>query len=140
MSDCIFCKIVAKQIPSACIYEDEYTLAFLDIEPVFKGHSLIIPKEHHSVLAELPSALLNPFFSIVQQVSKAMESGLRAAGSFIAFNTHVGQMVPHVHAHVIPRHEQDGFQGLFGPKHPYGSFEEKESFRKHLADALLVRK
>lgn len=110
MSDCVFCKIVAGQIPSTRVYEDDAILAFLDIGPIIKGHTLVIPKAHHETLTDVPPALLARVIEGVRRVAVAQRAGLKADG----VNVHqsngavAGQVVPHVHFHVIPRFAGDG--------------------------------
>ncbi len=110
MSDCIFCKIVAGQIPCTRVYEDDAVLAFMDIGPIVKGHTLVIPKAHHDPLTAVPSDLLARVIEVVRRVAAAQVAGLKADG----VNVHqsngavAGQVVPHVHFHVIPRFADDG--------------------------------
>lgn len=108
--DCIFCRIIAGQIPSTKIYEDENTLAFLDIGPLVKGHTLVIPKAHHSLLMESPDDVLKQVIVAVRRVAAALVKGLGADGVNIhqANGTSAGQVVPHLHVHVVPRYEGDG--------------------------------
>lgn len=110
MEDCIFCKIVKGEIPCTKVYEDETTLAFLDISPVNKGHTLVIPKEHHELLTEMPEELLKKTILTVQKVAKAIDN--ISNGINIQQNNKkvAGQVVPHVHFHIIPRLKDDGFK------------------------------
>lgn len=110
MKDCIFCKIVAGDIPATRVYEDDAVLAFLDIGPIVQGHTLVIPKAHFESLTTVPADLLARVIEAVQRVAAAQMAGLKADG----VNVHqsngavAGQVVPHVHFHVIPRFEGDG--------------------------------
>lgn len=108
--ECIFCSIVAGDIPSRAVYEDSAVLAFLDANPLAPGHTLVIPKTHHERLNDLPddlaSDVLDRLYRLVPQVERAVE----ADGSTVAFNNGpaAGQEVQHVHGHIIPRFENDG--------------------------------
>ena len=112
MTDCIFCKIVKGEIPALKVYEDASVLAFLDITPISLGHTLVVPKAHYRDLTELPDDVLGPLFSAVKKVAKA---AVEATGAD-AFNTGIntgpeaGQVVMHMHVHVMPRTQGDGLQ------------------------------
>lgn len=108
-ADCIFCKIVAGEIPSTRIYEDNDTLAFMDIGPVVKGHALVIPKKHFDPITGTPDAVLCRLISVVKAVAQAQVRGLKADGINVtqANGRVAGQVVPHIHFHVIPRFNDD---------------------------------
>jgi histidine triad (HIT) family protein len=110
MHNCIFCKIVAGEIPSCKLYEDEQTLAFLDIGPLVQGHSLVIPRQHFDPLTSAPPDILTACMRTVQRVMTALQAALGADGVNIhqANGTAAGQVVPHLHFHVIPRFKDDG--------------------------------
>lgn len=110
MSDCIFCKIVAGEIPSRTVYEDETTLAFLDAHPLAPGHTLVIPKAHYEGIGDTPPAETGDLFSVVGKLTPAVEAAVDAPASTVAVNNGeaAGQEVPHVHCHIIPRFEDDG--------------------------------
>ena len=116
---CVFCEIVAGRQPAHVVLDDAVTIAFLDTRPLFPGHTLLVPREHHETLADLPARLLAPYFARAQRLAGAMESTLGAAGSFVAMNNRVSQSVPHLHVHVVPRRRKDGLKGFFWPRHPY---------------------
>lgn len=124
---CLFCAIVARTEPAYVVAETDETLAFLDVRPLFPGHTLLVPKAHVDTLADLPAALVAPFFSQAQRLSTAMEAALGAAGSFVAVNNRVSQSVPHLHVHVVPRNRKDGLRGFFWPRTKYGSAVEAET-------------
>ncbi|MBV9174882.1 MAG: HIT family protein [Chloroflexi bacterium] len=111
MRGCVFCDIVAGNTPAYTVYDDDLTTAFLDHAPLRPGHVLVLPKTHWPTLADLPRDSVGAFFEVVQRLSKAVEQAFRADGSFVALNVKVSQSVPHLHAHVVPRHKGDG---LFG--------------------------
>jgi histidine triad (HIT) family protein len=117
--DCIFCDIAAGRRAAEIVFSDPFTLAFLDARPLFPGHTLVIPREHHETLAELPSGMLAPLFSRVQLIERAVEAAFEAEGSFVAVNNRVSQSVPHLHVHVVPRRPKDGLKGFFWPRHAY---------------------
>ena len=110
-NDCIFCKIAKKEIPANIIYEDEYVLAFLDINPLHDGHTLIIPKKHYSDFCELPKQELHALMEALQKVIKAVRQAVNADGINVGLNIGraAGQLVFHAHFHVIPRYADDGF-------------------------------
>ena len=115
----MFCAIVAGEIPAHVVYEDEVAIAFLDHRPVFLGHTIVAPRAHIETLADVPADLIAPFFTAVQRVSRAVETGLEADGTFVAINNKVSQSVPHLHAHVVPRRRKDGLRGFFWPRTKY---------------------
>ena len=119
VSGCIFCKIVEGDLASPLVFEDESTLGFLDHRPLFPGHVLLIPKEHFETLGDLPVSLIQPFFSNVQMLSRAVEAAMEAEGIFVAMNNRVSQSVPHLHVHVVPRRRKDGLKGFFWPRTKY---------------------
>ena len=83
---CVFCRIAAGIVPAPVVFEDDSSLAFLDHRPVFPGHTLLIPKQHFETLADLPAALIQPFFSATQLLARAIEAALAADGTFVAIN------------------------------------------------------
>ena len=129
-SDCIFCKIVKGEIPSNKIYEDEKTLAFLDIAPVNIGHSLVISKEHYPNIYETPEEIMAEMMKTAKKVSIALKA-LDADGVNIAMNNNfaAGQVVFHSHIHVIPRFTNDGFE-LWHGKRKYNEGEKEEVAQK----------
>jgi histidine triad (HIT) family protein len=110
MSDCIFCKIVAGEIPADKLYEDERTLAIVDIMPTSLGHALVLPKEHHASLLETPDELAAAMLTTAKRVAAASMKALNAPAFNLGVNTGAaaGQIVMHTHFHVMPRHEGDG--------------------------------
>ena len=109
--DCIFCRIVAGEIPAAKIYEDDLVFAFLDIAPINRGHVLVIPKEHHESSSTIPEEVAGRMFRIASRIGVALRRKL----DYDAFNLHLadgtaaGQVVMHAHLHVVPRGVEDGF-------------------------------
>jgi histidine triad (HIT) family protein len=135
--DCIFCKIVAGAVPGTRVYEDEDILAFMDIGPVAKGHTLVIPKAHIDSISDAPAAALQKLILIVQRIARAQIAGLGADGVNVtqANGAAAGQVVPHLHFHVIPRSLADGHDWNWKAK-TYEGHTEIQAFAKRIADAL----
>ena len=112
MPDCIFCKIVKKEVPSLVIYEDKDVFAFLDIGPVNPGHTLVIPKKHAKNLYEIKDPDLAKVSVALKKVASAVKSGVGSEGINIMMNVEkaAGQLVDHIHFHVIPRFSNDGIK------------------------------
>lgn len=124
--DCLFCGIVTGAVAAEVVLETEHTVAFLDHRPVFKGHVLLVPREHVVTLPDLPPRLRDPFLEAGQRLASAMVDGLGAQGSFVAMNNTVSQSVAHLHLHVVPRTKGDGLRGFFWPRTKYGDGEIAE--------------
>lgn len=105
MSDCIFCKIIKKEIPGKIIYEDDLCLAFLDITQTTKGHTLVIPKKHYQNFLEIDSDTLQSMIVVTQKLAKQIVHKVDASGCNILTNAGIsaGQTVMHFHLHIIPR-------------------------------------
>ena len=114
MPDCIFCSIVDGETPGRIVHEDEETLAFLDANPLAKGHTLVIPKTHHERVNDLPGDIAGAIGRAIAIVAPAVEDAVDAPASTISYNNGeaAGQEVPHVHAHVVPRSPGDGGQPI----------------------------
>lgn len=138
MSDvkCVFDSIVAGDTPAHVVLDDGEILAFLDARPVFRGHSLVVPRQHWATLDELPADLLGPLLNAGRRVAAAQRVALGAAGTFFAFNDVVSQSVPHVHLHVVPRRKGDGLRGFFWPRQRYADDAEAASVAASLRSAL----
>ena len=124
MEDCLFCKIIAGEIPCTKVYEDEMVFCFLDIAPINKGHILVIPKKHSTDLYSLPEEDLFACAKACQKMAVAVKNSVAADGINLGMNNGkaAGQLVPHAHFHVMPRFENDGL------KHwPGGSYNEGEA-------------
>lgn len=107
--DCIFCEIVDGSIPSRTVYEDEQVQAFLDVNPLSRGHTVVIPTGHHETIADLPTAAGEALFTKLPRLVPAIEGAVDADGSTVGFNngSAAGQEIPHVHGHIIPRFRDD---------------------------------
>lgn len=110
MESCIFCKIVAGEIPNHTVYEDSKTLAFLDIAPRAKGHTLVIPKVHAETLFDLNEELVKDLSVAVKKTMEALDRTLQPEGYSVGWNHGEagGQEVPHLHVHIMPRWNGDG--------------------------------
>ena len=136
MKDCIFCKIIKGEIGAHKVYEDKDTLAFLDINPVNIGHVLVIPKGHYANIFEIPEKDLLDVVRTVKKVSHAVKKGLKADGINITMNNEpaAGQVVFHLHIHIIPRNINDGFKHWSGKRNYQEG--EKEVVVKDITQAL----
>lgn len=110
--ECIFCKVVKGEIPSHKVFEDNSVLAFLDINPINEGHTLVIPKKHASNLLEMDEELLSQVMIVTQKIAKAVKEAVKADGVNLGVNIGkaAGQIIFHAHIHVIPRFENDGLK------------------------------
>ena len=133
--DCVFCKIVAGDLPAAVVLDEPDLVAFLDTRPVFKGHVLLVPRQHVVTLPDLPAALRDPLLEAGPRLATAVVDGLGAQGSFVAMNNTVSQSVPHLHLHVVPRTKGDGLRGFFWPRTRYAD-GEAEDYAARLREAL----
>ena len=113
--------------PAHVVASDDATLAFLDVRPVFPGHVLLVPREHHGTLADLPPALVAPLFGAARRLARAVEAATEAHGTFVAMNNGVSQSVPHLHVHIVPRRRKDGLRGFFWPRQRYPDEAEMEA-------------
>ncbi|HEU0288741.1 MAG TPA: HIT family protein [Nocardioidaceae bacterium] len=134
--DCLFCQIVAGERPAHHVLDTEDVVGFLDARPVFKGHVLLVPRQHYETLSDLPAELLTPLFGAVQQVSGAVLEAYDAQGSFVALNNVISQSVPHLHVHVVPRRRKDGLRGFFWPRTKYADDAEAAEYAKRLRAVL----
>jgi histidine triad (HIT) family protein len=132
----VFCDVVGGRSDAVIVARTDLTVAFLDRSPVFFGHTLVVPREHHETLADVPGELLQPLFGEVQRISRAVEGGLGAAGSFVAMNNRVSQSVAHLHVHVVPRNRKDGLRGFFWPRQRYRDAAHMDEVAAALRQAL----
>lgn len=131
--NCIFCQIVEKKIPSQILFENDTNLAFLDIFPVSKGHTIVIPKNHYYNLEDMPDTELNALFGIVKKISGLIYRKLDIDGYNILQNNFraAGQLVNHFHVHIIPRSKGDGKFQLLIPRE-----QSKEEELKQVLKAI----
>ncbi len=125
-ANCLFCKIVAKEIPSDPIYEDEDVYAFADIHPNNLGHTLVVPKKHSENIYKTDDADLVAITAAAKKVAIGMKKALGAEGVNIMMNNEkaAGQLIFHSHVHVIPRYEGDGYTHWKGPEKTKGEISE----------------
>ncbi|MHC4206558.1 MAG: HIT family protein [Planctomycetota bacterium] len=134
--DCIFCKMVAGQIPVTKIYEDEVIFSFLDIGPISDGHTLVIPKQHFEKLNECPAELLGQVFTRIGRIAGAVAAAMNSDGYNLLCNNGraAGQLIEHLHFHIVPRNTGDGlFDRWPSFKYEDGKIEELAgAIRKNL--------
>lgn len=135
---CTFCAIIAGELPAAVVLDDAQVIAFLDTRPVFPGHVLVVPREHHETLPDLPADLLPVVFSAAQRVAAALLPALGADGTFVAINNTVSQSVPHLHVHVVPRRRKDGLRGFFWPRTRYADEAEMRKVAAGIRSAIAA--
>jgi histidine triad (HIT) family protein len=124
VADCAFCAIARGDTEAHIVFEDAVSLAFLDNRPLFPGHSLLIPREHHEAIWDLPDELVDPYFRNARFLARAVREAMGAQGAFVALNNIVSQSVPHLHTHLVPRNRKDGLRGFFWPRSKYESEAE----------------
>lgn len=134
---CAFCEIVAGRRPARVVLDDDVAVGFLDVSPLFPGHTLVVPRRHVVTLPDLETGELGPFFERVQLVTSAMREVLGAEGAFVANNNIVSQSVAHLHVHVVPRRRRDGLRGFFWPRQRYEDGQAAEVARR-LADGIAA--
>ena len=132
---CVFCQIVKGEIPCEKIYEDEKFLAFLDINPINKGHTLVIPKEHYQNLDSTPDYLVSGLAVLTKKLAQAVKKGVKADAFNLGLNNGriAGQIIPHVHFHIIPRFKDDDLKPWPSKKYKEGEMEEvAQSIKKYV--------
>ncbi|MFJ8066833.1 HIT family protein [Psychrobacillus sp. NPDC096426] len=139
MSECIFCKIIDGSIPSAKVYEDEHVYAFMDIQPLTKGHTLIIPKNHKENVYDLSEEEASNLFKVVPKIASVLKETFGPVGMNLLNNNGApaGQSVFHFHLHFIPRYDQtDGFRATWMTKEKTFTPEVIQGLAKELAEKL----
>jgi histidine triad (HIT) family protein len=126
MEDCLFCKIIKGEIPCQKVYEDDMFFAFLDIHPINLGHTLLMPKNHHRNLFDLPTNILEKTGPLIKKIALAVREASCADGINIGWNneTAAGQVIFHSHIHIIPRFNNDGFTHWKGQEHSENALTE----------------
>ncbi len=135
MSDCLFCRIIAGDEPAAIVMSDEVAVAFLDVKPLFVGHTLVVPRDHHVTLADLPLDQVGPLFERARRMTTVVGDTMEVPGTFVAMNNVVSQSVPHLHVHVVPRRPKDGLRGFFWPRTGYDDEAHMAATARELAAA-----
>src|SRR3954466_2647845 len=152
---CLFCGIVAGDVPAARVLDDEVAVGFLDTRPLFHGHVLLVPRDHIETLPDLPEAQVGPFFQRAiaprpdlpeaqfapfferpRRLSVAVRDAMDAQGTFVALNNVVSQSVPHLHVHVVPRRRKDGLRGFFWPRTKYADEAESDAVADRIRERL----
>ena len=135
-ADCPFCRIIRGELPATVILETGRLLAFLDHRPLFRGHTLLVPRRHIRLLSDLPAEMAAEFLTTAQRLERAIEDGLGVSGTMILINNVVSQSVPHLHLHAIPREFKDGLRFWLGPRHPYTDEDPAEAYAEKIRAAL----
>lgn len=134
--ECIFCGIVAGEMPSHTVYETDTAYAFLDVNPLARGHTIVVPRDHYERVGEMPGDVAAGLFRAVNEVTPAVEAAVDAPATTIAFNNgeEAGQEIDHTHCHVVPRQAGDGA----GPIHSLfaGTRSLSETEMRELAGAI----
>ena len=138
MKPCVFCSIVAGEVPAHVVHSDETFVAFLDNRPLFPGHVLLVPRAHHETLWDVPDDLLGPLGACTRLLAVAVRDAMGSAGIFTASNNVVSQSVPHLHVHVVPRNRKDGLRGFFWPRTRYGSEAEAAEVAARIRQAATT--
>ncbi len=125
--DCGFCAIAAGETEAHVVFEDKSTVAFLDARPLFPGHALLIPREHHETIWDLPDELATRLWENAKTLTVAVREAMGSKGAFVANNNIVSQSVPHFHIHVVPRNPKDGLRGFFWPRRNYREGEAESA-------------
>ena len=135
MNDCLFCKIVSKEIPCEKIYEDKDFLAFLDINPVNQGHTLVIPKKHSRTILEMSDKDTKEIMIVVRKIANKIKKSLKTDGINIMINSEsaAGQIIFHTHIHIIPRFLGDGLKHWPGQEYKPG---EAQSIAKKIISTV----
>lgn len=133
---CVFDAIIAGEQPGHLVLDEPELVGFLDVRPVFSGHTLIVPRAHVATLAELPEDLLGPLFEAGRRVAAAQRAALGADGALVLLNDEVSQSVAHVHLHVVPRRFKDGLRGFLWPRITYPDEATAAAVAARLATAL----
>ncbi len=135
MDDCVFCKIISGKLPAQKVYENDKIVAFLTIQPVNPGHTLVVPREHHADLLETPDEVLSDIITRSKKIATAIMNAVKADGFNLTCNTKpaAGQAVFHTHVHIIPRFSKDGLKNW---PHKEFSGEEMQKVADSIKKAL----
>ena len=133
---CVFCRIIAGELPAHLVLDSPGAFAFLDRRPLFPGHCLVIPPEHHETLLDLPEPAVGPLFHDVRLVAAAVTEAMGAAGTFVGMNNRVSQSLAHLHVHVVPRRPRDGLRGFFWPRMRYEDEAEAAAVAERIRAAV----
>src|SRR3984957_13363877 len=135
-AECAFCRIIRGELAATVILETGRLLAFLDHRPLFRGHTLLVPRQHMRLLSDLPAEMAAEFLTTAQRLERAIEDGLGVSGTMILINNVVSQSGPHLHLHAIPREFKDGLRFWLGPRHPYTDEQPAQAYAEKIRAAL----
>lgn len=138
MNDCVFEAILDGSAPAHVVLDEPDLIAFLDIRPVFPGHTLVVPRRHFATVADLPAGMAGRLWDAAARVAAAQRVALGAAGTFFGLNDVISQSVPHVHLHVVPRNPKDGLRGFFWPRGRYAGEDEAAATATAIRGALAA--
>jgi histidine triad (HIT) family protein len=133
---CIFDEIIAGTRPGFFVLDEPELVGFLDVRPVFEGHTLVVPRRHVATISELPAHLLGPLLDAGRRVARAQRTALGAEGTLVLLNDVVSQSVPHVHLHLVPRRRRDGLRGFLWPRIRYPDEAAAAAVAARLREAL----
>lgn len=142
MTDCIFCKLINGEIPSAKIYEDEHVFVFMDIMPLTKGHVLVIPKVHKESIYDLTEEEASNLFKVVPKLANTLKKNFHPEGMNLLNNNgaQAGQSVFHFHLHLIPRYDEtDGFKATWRTKEKEYTTERIQELATQLSTQLQTK-
>ncbi len=134
--ECIFCKIINREAEGYIVFEDDVSIAFLDIRPLNPGHCLLVPRNHYETLMDIPDEIVEPLFKNTKLLARALETGLDAQGIFVGINNRVSQSVPHLHIHIVPRHRGDNLKGFFWPRYTYKDKETILDIQRKIKETI----
>jgi histidine triad (HIT) family protein len=133
---CIFDAIISGAAPAHLVLDEPEVLAFLDVRPVFPGHTLVVPRRHYGTITDLPAGMAGLLWEAAARISDAQRRALDSSGTFFGLNDIVSQSVPHVHLHVVPRRPKDGLRGFFWPRQRYEDDDQAAQVAERIRDAL----
>lgn len=139
-TNCIICNILNGTLKSFIIYEDDFFISFLDMKPLFFGHSLLAPKQHFQTIYDLPADQGDFLLTATQKVGTAITNALKVEGTFIAINNKISQSIDHLHIHIVPRKKGDGLKGFFWPRTNYESEKQMIEIQQKIKTELKERK
>ena len=133
---CSFCEIIAGNGEAKIVFEDSISIVFLDGRPLFEGHCLLITRTHYQTLLDLPRDIIGPLFLNAQHLARAVQTAMKAEGTFVAINNGVSQSIAHFHIHIVPRRKGDGLRGFFWPRRRYRTEKDLVAVQKILSSHL----
>lgn len=140
MEECIFCKIIKNEIKASTVFEDDRFIAFLDKSPIFKGHTLLIPKKHIETIFDFSEDYLKDLAVETKRIAEGVKKGIGCDGILLINNNIVSQSVPHFHVHIIPREKGKPLRGFMWPRTRYKDEIEEEEFKEKIEKAIEILK